>query len=57
MKKRQYLKINTVKELSYQLSLPEAFLISTADKIDKHYHNFLKKDKSGMARTKKQPRH
>jgi hypothetical protein len=51
MKKRQFLKINTVKELSYQLGLPEAFLISTADKIDNCYRKFTDKDKKGKERT------
>jgi len=51
MKKRQFLKINTVKELSYQLGLPEAFLISSANKIDNCYRKFTDKDKKGKERT------
>jgi len=51
MKKRQFLKINTVKELSYQLGLPEAFLISTANNIDNCYRKFTDKDKKGKERT------
>jgi len=50
MKKRQFLKINTIKELSYQLGLPEAFLINTADKIDNCYRKFTDKDKKGKER-------
>jgi len=50
MKKRQFLKINTTKELSYQLGLPEAFLISTADNIDNCYRKFTDKDKKDKER-------
>lgn len=50
MKKRQYLKINTVRELSYQFGLPEAFLIKTIDKVDKSYKKFSEKDKKGKER-------
>jgi diphthamide synthase subunit DPH2 len=50
MKKRQFLKINTVKELSLQLGLPEAFLITTVDSIEACYRKFTDKDKKGKER-------
>lgn len=51
MKKRQFLKINTIEELCRQLCLPEAFLISTLDNIKNCYNTFDKKDKKGKERT------
>lgn len=50
MKKRQFLKINTVEEFGYQLGLPQAFLISTVKNIDGCYKRFIKKDKKGKGR-------
>jgi len=50
MKRRQFLKINTVQEFGYQLGLPEAFLISTAEDIKGCYRQFIKKDKKGKER-------
>jgi len=51
MKKRQFLKINTVKELGYQLGLPEAFLVGISNNVDSCYKKFTGKDKKGKERT------
>ena len=50
MKKRQFLNINTIKELGYQLVLPQDFLIKIADNVDGHYRKFIKADKKGKER-------
>jgi hypothetical protein len=51
MKKRQFLKINTIEELGYQLGLPGAFLIRTAGHIKHCYKKFTDIDKKGKERT------
>lgn len=51
MKKREKLKINTLQELSIQLSLPEDFLLKTSDNLNSHYNKFKKTDKKGKERT------
>jgi len=50
MKKRQFLKINTVKELGYQLGLPEAFLMNVMKDIENCYKPFKGSDKKGKER-------
>lgn len=50
MKKRQFLKINTVKELGYQLGLPDNFLKSTTNNIENCYKPFKDCDKKGKER-------
>ena len=50
MKTRAFLKINTTKELSLQLGLPEVFLLRIADHIGHCYKKFIDKDKKGKER-------
>jgi hypothetical protein len=50
MKKRQFLKINTIEELGYQLGLPKKFLESTIDNIENCYEPFKDYDKKGKER-------
>ena len=50
MKKRRFLKINTSRELGYQLGLPEAFLIRIMKSIQAHYKTFPDRDKKGKER-------
>lgn len=50
MKKRSSLNINTVPELSRQIGLPEAFLLSTSENINKYFKKFKDKDKKGKER-------
>ncbi len=49
-KQRNFLNINTIKELSLQLGLPADFLTKIAEDIDNHYSTFSTKDKKGQER-------
>src|SRR4030043_1937092 len=50
MNKRKFLKINTSKELAYQLGLTEAFLIRIMKDLQAQYKTFSDKDKKGKER-------